>query len=225
MDYLAEKYEKLCETESDINEHLPTLFKYSKECESIMELGVRGVVSTWAFSYGLLCNEKEKKKLFLNDITECDIQEIINATNELDIDVSYEWKNDLELEINEMYDMIFIDTWHIYGQLKRELEKFSKISNKYIIMHDTTGDEILGETVRLCMNSALIYSSKSGTPVSWNMIDEYLKNEASKSDFTSFEVCRGLWPAVEEFLENNSNWKIKERYTNNNGLTILEKIS
>ena len=57
------------------------------------------------------------------------------------------------------------------------------------------------------------------------MINEYLNNEASKSDFTPFEVCRGLWPAVEEFLENNTNWKIKERYTNNNGLTILEKIS
>jgi cephalosporin hydroxylase len=35
----------------------------------------------------------------------------------------------------------------------------------------------------------------------------------------------GLWPAIEEFLNTNKNWIIKKRYTNNNGLTILEKIS
>ena len=29
---------------------------------------------------------------------------------------------------------------------------------------------------------------------------------------------------VEEFLETNKNWKIKERFYNNNGLTILEKV-
>lgn len=28
----------------------------------------------------------------------------------------------------------FIDTWHVYEELKRELNKFSKITNKYIIL-------------------------------------------------------------------------------------------
>lgn len=35
----------------------------------------------------------------------------------------------------------------------------------------------------------------------------------------------GLWPAVEEFLNWNSEWEIKERYTNNNGLTVLRRIN
>ena len=35
---------------------------------------------------------------------------------------------------------------------------------------------------------------------------------------------KGLWLAIEEFLEENKNWKLLERFTNNNGLTILEKI-
>jgi len=35
----------------------------------------------------------------------------------------------------------------------------------------------------------------------------------------------GLWPAIEEFLENNKEWEILERKTNNNGLTILHKKS
>jgi hypothetical protein len=39
------------------------------------------------------------------------------------------------------------------------------------------------------------------------------------------ELYKGLWPAIEDFIANNSNWKIKERFTNNNGLTVLEKIT
>jgi hypothetical protein len=57
-------------------------------------------------------------------------------------------KNNLLLEFNETFDLTFIDTWHIYGELNRELEKFSKTTNKYIIMHDTTIDEWHGETIR-----------------------------------------------------------------------------
>jgi hypothetical protein len=36
---------------------------------------------------------------------------------------------------------------------------------------------------------------------------------------------RGLWPAIEEFLAEHSEWEIKERYTNNNGLTVLRRIN
>ena len=32
----------------------------------------------------------------------------------------------------------------------------------------------------------------------------------------------GLWPAIEEFLQQNFNWTIHERFINNNGLTILK---
>ena len=36
---------------SDINEHLPTLHDYASKCESVLELGVRGVISSYAFIY------------------------------------------------------------------------------------------------------------------------------------------------------------------------------
>jgi hypothetical protein len=70
-------------------------------------------------------------------------------------------------------------------------------------MHDTTVDEILGETIRR----------------GWNADEQSLV-----TGFPVEEINRGLWPAVEEFLRDNKNWVIKERYTNNNGLTILEKV-
>ena len=204
MEALLKKFNKLCKERSDINEHLPTLYKYASECESIIELGVRGVVSTYAFVYGLLSNNSSNKKILLNDISPCNITEILQLTTDLEIDIKYDWINDLDLEIKGKYDLTFIDTWHVYGQLKRELEKFSKVTNKYIIMHDTTVDAELGETIRL----------------GWTA-----KEQSMKTGFPLDEINKGLIPAITEFLESNKNWKMKERFTNNNGLTILEKIN
>jgi hypothetical protein len=203
MNYIETKYREVCNNTSDINEHLPTLYNYATECESVFETGVRGVISSWALTNGLLNNNKPEKRLFLNDIDECNINELIIATINLPIQINYEWKNNLLLEFNERFDLTFIDTWHIYGQLKRELEKFSKITNKYIIMHDTTVDEWQGETVRSNWD-ANAQSIQSGFPVD--------------------EITKGLWPAIEEFLQTNQEWILHERYTNNNCLTILRKI-
>lgn len=44
------------------------------------------------------------------------------------------------------------------------------------------------------------------------------------TDFNPKENKSGLWPAIEEFLQSNSEWKLINRYHNNNGLTILERI-
>ena len=204
MDLVKNKYDYFCNTPSDIHEHFPTLYEYSRKCESVIELGVRKCVSTWAFTYGLMNNNSDKKSILLNDIHECNISDLLDATRDLNIDVSYNWINDLELNIENNVDLTFIDTWHVYGQLKRELNKFSAITNKYIIMHDTTVDEIHGETVRLEWDAEK-QSRETGIPVE--------------------EIKCGLWKAIEEFLENNKNWILRERYHNNFGLTILERIN
>ena len=33
----------------------------------------------------------------------------------------------------------------------------------------------------------------------------------------------GLWPAIDEFLKENQHWEVYERFTNNNGLTVLKR--
>jgi len=200
MEVIKKQYKIKCEQKSDINEHLPVLYNYSKDCESVLELGVRGVVSTWAFLYGLVNNNKQRKLLFLNDINPCNVNEIMKCCRETNVELVYEWKNCLDINLSKNVDLLFIDTWHVYGQLKRELSKFHSKVNKYIIMHDTTVDEWQGETIRMRFNAEL-QSKQTGIPVE--------------------EINKGLWPAIDEFLENNSNWKIKERFINNNGLTIL----
>ena len=210
MDKIKENFHLLCANKykydsSDIMEHLPILYRYTKDCDSVFETGVRGCVSSWAFLYGLLNNNNQqtKKYFLLNDIDVCDISELLESAGLCDnIEVEYVWKNNLMLDLNKNYDVTFIDTWHIYGQLIRELNKFSKITNKYIIMHDTTVDEEYGESIRGCHD--INHMSKvSGIPVN--------------------EITKGLGPAIYEFLQTNPEWFLKEKYTNNNGLTILAR--
>lgn len=207
MELVKQKYEMQCITPSDINEHLPTLFEYSKQCESVIECGVRGIVSSWAFIYGLLNNEKNKKKIIMNDIHDFNLNEVERLTKNTNILIEKKIINNLNLELDENYDMVFIDTFHVYGQLKRELNKFSKITNKYIIMHDTEVDAINGEYLRLyyCIPDIKELSISTGIPVE--------------------EIKCGLRPAINEFLQENKNWVVHQHFTNNNGLTILKRCS
>jgi hypothetical protein len=204
--YIVNKCNTLSNTPSDINEYLPTLYKYAKECDSVIELGVRGCISSWAFVCGLLNNNRDNsnRRILLNDIDECNIGELLEITKNLPINVEYEWINDLDLEVDGNYDLTFIDTWHVYGQLKRELEKLCKITNKYIIMHDTTVDEFYGETIRLHMDAQLQHEI-TGFPLD--------------------EINCGLGKAVHEFLTNHPEWKLRDQFTNNNGLTILQRVA
>jgi hypothetical protein len=52
MDKIIKRYSELCQIPSDINEHLITLKEYSEECDTITEMGVRWIVSTWALLSG-----------------------------------------------------------------------------------------------------------------------------------------------------------------------------
>jgi hypothetical protein len=125
---------------------------------------------------------------------------LINATNGLDINIDYQWKSDLDLVLDHSYDMVFIDTYHCYGQLKRELDKFNHVINKYIIMHDTTIDGVYGECYRGYSN---------------------VKYLSEVTGYSEFEIKCGLQQAINEFITNNPQWSVLEQLTNNNGLTIL----
>ena len=123
------------------------------------------------------------------------------ATN--GIEYTFRQHDSATVDIPSEVDMLFIDTWHIYGHLKRELAKHHPSVKKYIIMHDTTVDEWEGESIRMGMD---------------------IPKQVQESGYPEEEIRKGLWPAVEEFLAEHSEWKIKERFTNNNGLTILERV-
>lgn len=202
MSVIQQKYKTLCEEPSDINEHLPTLYKYALECKHVTEMGVRSAVSSYAFASAL--EDREGAKLVQVDLQ--NHENIVRFSKECadtkNINQVFYQQSSLTCPI-EQTDLLFIDTWHIYGHLKRELERWHAHVGKYIIMHDTTVDEWLGETVRCGWNSA---------------------EQSRQTDIPENEIRMGLWPAIGEFLEKHPEWKLHERFTNNNGLTILKRV-
>lgn len=202
MNQINETYNVLCNTPSDINEHLPTLNKLSQECNTIAEFGVRSMVSTWAFLNGLYHNSSDNKNLISVDINDVPgVNTVIKLANEYGINMKFIKNDSVKCEIPEV-DLLFIDTWHIYGHLKRELNAHHKKVKKYIVMHDTELDKVFGETVR-CNWNAVEQSRDSGYPIT--------------------EILCGLEKAITEFLIDNPEWYIYKVYYNNNGLTVLKK--
>ena len=116
---------------SDINEHLPTLFGYAKECESIIEMGVRGVVSTWAL---LMSRPKKMESWDIN--FDSGMKTALDEAYKENIDFKFIIADTTKATSNEV-DLLFIDTKHNYEQLKIELNLHGKNTKKYIIFHDT----------------------------------------------------------------------------------------
>jgi len=190
---LEEKVNQLYNTQSDINEHIPTLIEYASECEHITEMGVRAITSTWAFLGAA------PKKLISYDIENpskwgADINQVYDVADHYGLDYEFRKEDVLKIDIEET-DLLFLDTWHAYCQLKAELDRHNSKAKKYIIMHDTT---------------------------SYEFRDEPLTSEnAWEGDPPT---GKGLWAAVTEFLDETHEWELHKRYTNNNGLTILKRI-
>ena len=132
---IQEKYEQLCLTPSDINENLPVLKKYAEQSDSIVELGVRAIVSTWALLAG-------KPKILVSvDIEDPSVyggnlMEVYDAANQEDINFSFIKASSLEITIPEV-DMLFIDTIHTKDFLSQELAKHADKVKKFIAFHDT----------------------------------------------------------------------------------------
>jgi len=187
-------YYKLCETSSDINQHLPVLRLLASLSSSVVECGVRSVVSSYAFAVGLGGR---------GPLTMVDIEKSTNVEKFLQQNPNARFilGSDLECPLVET-DLLFIDTWHVYGHLRRELARWHSSVRKFIALHDTTVDGEYGETIRNKWNPYK-QSRQTGIPVE--------------------EITRGLRPAVQEFLAEHPEWTLLAEYTNNNGLTILAR--
>jgi hypothetical protein len=191
---------------SDINEHFPALIKYGSECEHITEMGVRWITATWAF---LGCSPKTMKSYDIENPSLWDVgsehvsgdainrgfnklEHVYKAAEMYGIDYSFTQANVLDIEIEDT-DLLFLDTWHSYKQLKSELKLHAGKVRKYIIFHDTTSYANTDET-------------------NYEILGPEWKGEGI-----------GIWKAIEEFLNENPKWSLIKRYTNNNGLTIIGK--
>lgn len=189
-------YNYLCNKQSDIHEHLPTLRKYASKVKNITEMGTRFGVSTYAFLIG------KPKKLISYDINYKFFMpyenDIIKYAEKCNTEFEFREADVLEADI-ENTELLFIDTLHTYNQLSKELRKHESKVDKWIILHDT---------------------------ITFGYIDErYYDNGTVSNQITDMKIKEtGLMNALIHFLIENNNWKIKEHFTNNNGLTVLERI-
>jgi len=136
---LKEEYQIACSTSSDINQHLPTLYEISKECNHITEMGVRSGASTRAFLYA------DPEKYIAYDLNlDIKVNKLFDYCKSIGKDYYYLKENVLEIEI-EQTDFLFIDTYHCYEQLKQELNLHTEKVNKYIGFHDTYSFGKVGE--------------------------------------------------------------------------------
>lgn len=193
MTRIYQKYKEKCDVHSDINEQLPVLKTYGEECEIIIEMGVRSLVSTWAFM------ASEPKKLISLDLENPstfggNLNEVYQMADDHGIVFEFVQSSSLDYNISEC-DLLFIDTWHDYLQLKKELYRHHKNVKKYIILHDTNTFGYVDESYYDCSETPRVETN----------------------------LPKGLCPAIDEFLNENNSWILWERKFNNNGITVLKR--
>jgi hypothetical protein len=193
-------YVSKCLIPSDINEHLETLHAYARKCTSVVECGVANVVSSYALASALLGKPGHtytmidpRKSHAVDPFLALCAREGINAT--------FIHGSDIACEPSET-DMLFIDTWHVYAQLTREFAHWHAHVRKYILLHDTTVDEIHGESIRARLDTAA---------------------QSRETGYPEEEIRKGLGPAITEFLAAHPEWIMVKKYTHNNGLTVLAR--
>lgn len=128
-------YSEALNTPSDINEHIPVLRELATDCYHITELGVRSIVSTWAFAMGIQ-SEGKIVAIDIVDPPQADLEAIQGFC--ADKVVGFEFIKASSLEIGLIQtDLLFIDTIHTGAQLKEELRLHAWVARKYIVLHDT----------------------------------------------------------------------------------------
>jgi len=197
---LNSRCNKLSSVPSDIHEHMHIFKQYAQNCSSVLECGVYELTSPYAFASGLV-GKPGASLTMIDPLYSSKMLGFLDMCSREGIRAKFIQSSDLNVTPFEV-DLLFIDTWHVYAQLKRELEYWHSSIRKYILMHDTTVDEWYGEAVRGNAD---------------------ISRHVRETGWSAEEIQKGLWPAIVEFLRDHPEWKLVERYKNNNGLTILSR--
>lgn len=130
-DMIEEYYKESTEGNYDCSEHLITLYDLARECEHITELGTHRGNSTIAFVRARpFC-------IHAYDIKEHPRAKQIEALALcMNIDFHYHIESTTEATIEET-DLLFVDSLHVYDQVKKELELHGNKAKKYLVFHDT----------------------------------------------------------------------------------------
>ena len=188
---MLSKYENV-----NIREHLDDLTEEASKYDTIVELGRQNMCSTLALLLGkpkkfitVDVDEPSQRWFYRKDIAE-------NYCEALGIEYEYRIADTLKMEPIKC-EMMFIDTFHSYEQLYRELNIYNNDVSNTIVMHDT---------------------------VSFGQIDE--PSSAIKTELLDkrFINKAGLANALDDFLKENSHWTKSRIETKNNGMSYIIRI-
>lgn len=129
-----------------IAHYMSTLNEYASKCDSVVEIGVNQVCSTWAFlhsnpSNGVLSVDIDLQRT--EYMKKIGLSENIWLTwakhlaEKEQVAFSAVQSDSLQVELPE-HDLLFIDSKHTYSHLRDELKLHGRRAKKYIILHDTT---------------------------------------------------------------------------------------
>lgn len=164
---LEERYTKACGQSSDMQNHVPRLYRLAIQCDHVTEFGTRHGVSTTAFLHAqpkkLVCYDTSKKP---------EVDELAKLAGRTEF--VFHNQDVLKVDIEET-DLLFIDTFHTYEQLSQELSLHGNKARKYIAMHDTEQNEVIGE--------------KPGSEGLQRAIDEFLAHGTFKMLARYWDSC------------------------------------
>ena len=201
MEHLRQLYLNACNTPSDIHLHLPVLHGYATKCAHVTEMGARTGNSTVAFLYA------HPPKFVSYDYQyktpephlEAGVKQLValfEACKAMGVNCAYSGADVLKTEI-EPTDLLFIDTWHCYAQLAKELKLHGHKAKKYIAFHDTFSYGTRGEG--------------------------YPSMDIHHPHRDTMDGSGGIRPAIDEFLEAHREWSIEHETKQNNGLIVIAK--
>lgn len=168
---IEEIYQAKCRENSDICQHLPTLKAYAEKCNSVIELGVRSLVSTWAFlagkPEGMISVDIHHPSHYKDyDPEGCNLELALELALKQKTDFQFIQHDSITVKLPPC-ELMFFDTLHTYAQLKAELDAHAKNVSKFLIFHDTeTFKEELIPAIKDYMN---------GNPSHW-LVDRMYSN-------------------------------------------------
>jgi len=148
---MADSFDILTRTTSDINEHLPMLYFLAQQCDHVTEFGVRTGASTLAFLHGLQGRPATLRSYDIND--QYGVQELLSRWTR--VEWTFSICSTVLISRIEPTDLLFVDTLHNYDQVRQELALHGEAARRWIVFHDTETFGVTGDDGGRGINQAI----------------------------------------------------------------------
>lgn len=131
----------------DMAPHIATLTRLARKCETIVEFGVRGAVSTWALLDGL----PETGQMWSVEINgNHNMPPRVTTDPRWTLIIGDDRDPSVHAQLPDHTDLVFIDTSHEYEHTVAELAYAQTLTPARIVMHDYVMEPVLRAGTEFC---------------------------------------------------------------------------